>query len=248
MKNNNFFWVSFSDLMTSLFFVMLVLYVLTYVVLSQKEIELKESLVKFQKKEAEFNLTADSIEQIKSKLQKVQVDVNKLKEIENVEKALEGLSSLYFDFDNHNKRYKLKINATFKPGSQNIYDISWDQLQQLKKAGRALYNRLSIVISQNKNVDYLLVLEGNNARIENGDWKNWEKIPNIGYSMSYGRALALFNFWKKEGIDFRLLEPQCEIIIAGSGYFGQSRDNQNEDNNKRFTIQITSKIGKFLHQ
>ena len=29
MKNNNFFWVSFSDLMTSLFFIMLVLFVVT---------------------------------------------------------------------------------------------------------------------------------------------------------------------------------------------------------------------------
>ena len=36
-KNSNFFWVSFTDLMTSLFFIMLVLYVLTFVKLTSQQ-------------------------------------------------------------------------------------------------------------------------------------------------------------------------------------------------------------------
>ena len=62
------------------------------------------------------------------------------------------------------------------------------------------------------------------------------------------RALSLFNYWKKIGADFNSLGSQCEVILAGSGYFSQSRDEENENNNRRFTIQVTSKVGKFLNE
>jgi len=39
-KNGDIFWMSFSDLMTSLFFVVLVLYVLTYVMLKKQQGEM----------------------------------------------------------------------------------------------------------------------------------------------------------------------------------------------------------------
>ena len=48
-------------------------------------------------------------------------------------------------------------------------------------------------------------------------------------------------------LDFRDLGSQCEIIIAGSGYFGYSRDVDNESNNRKFSIQVTSKVGKILN-
>ncbi len=41
IKKESFFWTSYSDLMTSLFFVMLVLFVLTVVLLNKKMIEIK---------------------------------------------------------------------------------------------------------------------------------------------------------------------------------------------------------------
>ncbi len=40
MKKKNFFWVGYSDLLTSLFFVMLVLFVVTFIILKKKNDEL----------------------------------------------------------------------------------------------------------------------------------------------------------------------------------------------------------------
>lgn len=213
MKKTGFFWVSYADLMTSLFFVMLVLYVITFSVL---QIEL-----------ANANTKAIQLEKI-----------------EEIQKALETLDKEYFEFDKLNKRYKLSIDAQFRSGSNKITDISLDKRQKIFKAGEELYNQLESVINSNPNVDYLLVIEGNTARYKD----NFNNDPDRGYRLSYQRALALYNYWSSRGIDFRKLAPQCEIIIAGSGYFGQSRDNNNEQKNKRFTIQITSKVGKLIDE
>jgi outer membrane protein OmpA-like peptidoglycan-associated protein len=211
MKKSNFFWVSYADLMTSLFFIMLVLYVITFVLLQ-------------------------------SEMDKIEADSKKLKEIENVEKALQDLDKRYFEFDKINKRYKLKVDAVFHSGSDKITDIPLKLRKEIFLAGKALYEKINSIIKDNPDVDYLLVIEGNTQRINN----NWITIPNAGYKLSYRRALALFNYWKSRGLDFREIGTQCEIIIAGSGYFGQSRNKEDENHNRRFTIQITSKVGKFI--
>ena len=207
MKKKSFFWVGYSDLMTSLFFLMLVLFVVAY--------------------------------------KKYEVDQRMFKEIKSVEKALTELDRNYFEFDKVNKRYKLKTNINFAANKSNIYDekyISNKQREELLDAGHKLYHKIKTITEANKDVDYLLVIEGMTSRYKN----NYRTNPDRGYKLSYERSLALYNFWKSNGIDFRKLEPQCEIILAGSGYFSQSRDTLNESNNKRFTIQITSKVGKFI--
>ena len=211
MKKSNFFWVSYADLMTSLFFIMLVLYVVSFAILSSKQSQL-------------------------------QAAADQLKEIESIQLALEGLDASYFSFDDVNKRYRMKEEITFVSGSAKITVIPLAKRQEIYKAGNSLYKKIKEVIESNPEVDYLLVIEGNTQR-SNG---NWNTIPNMGYELSYKRALSLFNYWKSRGIDFRDLGAQCEIILAGSGYFGYSRDTLDERKNKKFTIQITSKVGKFI--
>ena len=215
MKRSNIFWVSYSDLLTSLFFVMLVLYIITFVILQQK-------------------------------LGTMEADARKLKEIENVEKALQTLDTTYFTFDNENKRYKLNVDVNFRSNSWDITDISNSDRLKIIEAGSNLYEKMQAVIDTNtrSDIDYLMVVEGNTQRSNN----NWINNPDGGYRLSYKRALALYNFWEDNGINFRELGTQCEVIIAGSGYFSQSRDTINEENNRRFTIQVTSKVGKFLHK
>tara|TARA_R100001369_G_C3309559_1_gene167086 strand:- start:1064 stop:1717 length:654 start_codon:yes stop_codon:yes gene_type:complete len=214
MKKAGFFWIGYADLMTSLFFIMLVLYVVSFTIL-------------------------------KSKQSQLQAAADQLKEIENVQKAIESLDSKYYQFDAINKRYKLNIEAHFKPNSSNITDIPLKRRNELAKAGGNLFYKIDSIVRVNKSVDYLLIIEGNAARY-NGNYVN---DPNKGYRLSYNRALALFNFWKNKGFDFgKIGNNQCEIMIAGSGYFSQSRDIVNEQNNKRFTIQVTSKVGKYLNR
>jgi outer membrane protein OmpA-like peptidoglycan-associated protein len=213
MKKAGFFWVSYADLMTSLFFVMLVLYVISFTILKSKQNEL-------------------------------QAAADQLKEIESVQLALEGLDTNYFSFDDANKRYRMKEDITFSSGSAKITDIPIAKREKIYQAGNSLYKKIKEIIGSNPDVDYLLVIEGNTQR-SNGNWKT---IPNKGYELSYKRALSLFNYWKSRGTDFRDLGAQCEIILAGSGYFGYSRDMLDERNNKRFTIQVTSKVGKYLNK
>jgi len=213
MKKSNFFWVSYADLMTSLFFIMMVLYIVSFAIL--------------QSKQGELEAKAEQLEKIK-----------------NVQKAIESLDSTYFHFDKENKRYKLNIDARFRSNSSNILDIPKNTRLQIAKAGNNLYEKIKSIIDTSKTIDYLLIIEGSTQRSNN----NWKKRPDLGYKLSYQRSLALYDYWKKQGADFRKLGNQCEVIIAGSGYFSQSRDEQNENNNRRFTIQVTSKVGKFLHK
>lgn len=213
MKKSNFFWVSFADLMTSLFFIMLVLYVISFAILQSKQGALE-------------------------------AQAKQLEEIKNVQKAIENLDTTYYHFDIENKRYKLNIDAKFRPNSSNMMDIPKPTRLEIANAGKNLYEKVRSIIDTTKTIDYLLIIEGNAQRAND----NWKNNPDMGYSLSYKRALSLFNYWKQMGADFNSLGSQCELIIAGSGYFSHSRDEENENNNRRFTIQVTSKVGKFLHK
>jgi outer membrane protein OmpA-like peptidoglycan-associated protein len=172
----------------------------------------------------------------------LEAKANQLEQIKNVEKALQNLDSNYFHFDKSNKRYKLALDVRFNRNSAKITDISANQRRKLKEAGYELYRTVARVTEENPNINYLLIIEGNTQRSSD----NWINSPNIGYRLSYNRALALYNFWKDNGIDFRKFNEKCEVIIAGSGYFSQSRDMKNEESNRRFSIQITSKVAQFL--
>jgi hypothetical protein len=213
MKKSGFFWVSYADLMTSLFFIMLVLYVISFAILQSKQGILE-------------------------------AQASQLKEIKNVQKAIENLDTTYYHFDKVNKRYKLNIDVRFKSNSSNINDIPQKIRNNLGNAGLNLFEKVKSIIDTSKTIDYLLIIEGNAQRSNN----NWVRNPNMGYNLSYKRALSLFNYWKRMGADFNSLGSQCEVILAGSGYFSHSRDEENENNNRRFTIQVTSKVGKFLHK
>ena len=211
MKKSGFFWVSYGDLMTSLFFVMLVLYVISFTILQSKQSEL-------------------------------QAAADQLKKLEDIQLALEGLDENYFKFDRVNKRYKLQVSTQFNSNSEDIIDIPIALRKKIFNAGKVLYAKIDQVIKENPTVDYLLIIEGNTQRSN----QNWILSPNEGYLLSYKRALSLFNYWKSMGLDFKDLGSQCEIIIAGSGHFGYSRDQSNERNNRKFSIQVTSKVGKLL--
>lgn len=211
MKTNNTFWPAYADLMTSLFFVMLVLYVITFVLLRTKQNEYRVAAEKYDK-------------------------------LQEIEKSLASLNQEYFEYDQVNKRFRMTSEILFKSGEAIIPD---HQKPELRRAGASLYNLMNKYRHETPNVSYLIILEGNNARapLYTGEM-NYKAIPNTGFRISYNRALALYNFWKDSGYDFKSLD-NCEILIAGSGYFGKSRDEKEEGNNKRFTIQITGKLGEF---
>lgn len=207
MKNRNFFWIGYSDLMTSMFFIMMVLFIITVAVL-QKQKEVTENI---------------------------------LIQIRSVQKALSELDETYFEFDDINKRFKLNIDANFPSNSDDINRLNNNVKFQLVKAGMALQDKVLTLIAENEDIDYLIIVEGNTQRNES----NYIDNPDLGYVLSYKRALALVNLWKENNVDFTSLGNQCEILIVGSGYFGKTRS-EIEKENRRFTIQITSKFGKLI--
>jgi len=205
-KKRDFFWLSYSDLMTSLFFVMLVLFILVYTMQAKMIGELKAKAVE-------------------------------LDQIHKIQEALEKLDKRYFVFDPRNKRYKLNTDVTFNGNSHSILDIPTSKRSELLKAGTSIFYLMSKLTAENPNVNYLLVIEGNTQRSSN----NFKSIPDVGYRLSYNRSLSLVNYWQQNGLNFRAFN-NCEILIAGSGYFGKSREIK-ESENRKFTIQITPKIG-----
>jgi len=231
-KKESFFWTSYSDLMTSLFFVMLVLFVLALVIVksnNKKIAEQNEELIAMQdslrKALADANVT---IEQQKKILQ-----------IEEQFKILSNESTLGYDEE---KRifYATEFMGVeiFAPNQDVILP---EFLPTVDKVGKDLEKILSRLHSENPDFKYQLVIEGYAAI------KHEKKIsgtynpdnPDM-YLLSYRRSLALYNKWKN--LDLR--KYNTEIIIAGSGFNGINRDNEIEDNNKRFVIQIIPKIAK----
>ena len=222
MKNSNIFWISYADIMTSLFFILLVLFVVSF------------SLFR-----SEMN-RADRIE----------IEFKKYQEITAIEEALTTFDDRYFDFDAINKRYRLNINVRFEPDSADIFFNNNQILENIYQAGKEIYVKINEILEENERAHLLLIIEGNAQRICD-DWIlqincNWRSDNGIvaGYELSYRRALALFNFWKARGLDLNDLTSihngRFEAIIAGSGHFGLSRAD-NEFLNRRFTLQITSK-------
>lgn len=121
--------------------------------------------------------------------------------------------------------------------------IKPELLKKVDTVGKDLQNLLHTLYERNPDFSYQLVIEGTAAI----PWdkkanKTFNPDNNLMYSLSYNRALALYKRWQDKGLNLR--KYNTEIIIAGSGFNGNNRDDRNEDNNKRFFIQIVPKINR----
>ncbi|EFR54136.1 flagellar motor protein MotB [Bacteroides hominis] len=132
------FWLSYSDLMTSLFFVMLVLFIV--------------SIVKMKGINAELNRTANAT---KKQLEKIEELNNSIKEIDNK----------YFKYDEQFKRHTLRdIDVSFNTYSSNIQDIEKEQLDKLLKAGEAIMLFMQNAKTKIPEAQYLLIIEGQSSK------------------------------------------------------------------------------------
>ena len=207
MKNKNagFFWPSYADLMTSLFFIMLVLFVLTIALLKKEQSHL---IVK-----------AEQLERIK----KIDDQINSLKDNE------------VFEYLPTCKKYIVKSLKGIEIFEPNKSIIKKKYIPKTVEAGKAVEDFLK-KLNLDSNNSFLLVIEGNMANTYD---KSISKESKYGYQKSYERALAVYNLWQSNGINLR--KYNAEIIISGSGFNGNCRD-EVEENNKRFSIQIIPKI------
>ena len=174
----------------------------------------------------------------------VKVLISEREQIQAIQNATQSLDPRFFEFDHNNKRYRLNIDVMFEPHQDDINTIGTESLVSLLEAGRILYNSVYTIINNYENAYLTLLIEGNTQILCADDSRpnscNAVTNPDGGYRLSYRRALALINYWKANGIDFYDFGKRCEVIIAGSGYFGLLRD-ENEDLNRRFTLQLMPK-------
>lgn len=215
-KRESFFWTSYSDLMTSLFFIMLVLFILA-VLLQHNQ------LVKIGK---EKEATEEQYRKIKE-----------------IEESTKKINPKYFQYDEEFKRHTLKhIYVKFNRGKFNIEEIPQSERDKLVQAGKAIQKFLEDARENEitQNVQYLIIVEGQSSK----DGYNTDNFHNNDV-LSYQRALALVNFWKLKGIDLEE-DPSCEVLVSGSGQrskFREKPDGPNNEKNQRFVIHIIPKPG-----
>ena len=165
MNKRSFFWASYADLMSSLFFIMLVLFVLTIVMLQKQMIEIEEMR------------------------KATEAEINKIKEIQN---AISNIDSTYFDYNAEHKKHILKIDVGFQTNSADITDIELDTRHQLLNAGKAI-NQFIKDACQKYNAQYLLIIEGQASKdnfIRNNELSYERALALVNYWKNNG---VLFN-------------------------------------------------------
>lgn len=248
-KSNGSFWPSYVDIMTTLFAIMLVLFVVSY--------------SRFKNKEKQLKSLVDEYENIIT----VYSTVGSIDSTAYFGYNEEYLKHLFtVDVEYQQKEYridKLKLDEIDKGAADNKRDSIIQagklieetilRLEKNKEIKKAL-----ISDSTRNNIKFLVVIEGQASKIgfNVDDWRN-------NYTLSYLRASFLNEFWKQNNIDLASI-PRCELIISGSGEGGVPRVipdvaalkekatdakdfsrlwSEEEGKNQRFLIHIVPVIG-----
>lgn len=220
MKKNNIFWISYSDLMTSLFFIMLVLFVLAIGFLKTKD---------------------DKIKDLK------EVTEQEKRKVKEIYDALKNIDPQNFAYSETYKKHILKIelidnngNKGFPTGSSDMSDLNMETKTQLRYAGHSLITKMKDLIEKNPDLQYLIIIEGQASR---DSWQGNDEL-------SYRRAISLRNYWfetnNQNAHEFlRENLPNCEVIIGGSGQYGVPRATPDiPPANQRFLVTIIPKYGE----
>lgn len=241
-KNNNSFWPSYVDIMTTLFAITLVLFAVSF--------------SKFKVKEKQLQVLVDEYENI----------VNVYSTVNEID------GSRLFGYDSAYLKHLMTIDIQYQQKEYRMDRLAQDitnpaeaqhTRNEIKAAGDTISSKISrleksIPDSLKKNIKFLIVIEGQSSKVSfnESDWMN-------NYTLSYLRAQYLNLFWKANGIDFESM-PRCELIISGSGEGGKPRFNvdtkklreqypdrkeflshwiEEEGKNQRFLVNIVPVIG-----
>lgn len=137
-KKESFFWTSYSDLMTNLFFVMLMLFILAIALLHREVVKIGK----------ERDATKEQ-----------------LAKIEELERSIEHIDAQYFEYVDEYKRHTLKnVNVSFNTNSSKIDDISPEDRDKLLNAGRAIQEFLRKAQRNISQAEYMLIVEGQSSK------------------------------------------------------------------------------------
>lgn len=237
-NNNDSFWPSYVDIMTTLFAITLVLFAVSY--------------SKFKSKQEQLELLVAEYENI----------VNVYSTVNEIDK------SKMFDYDSTYLKHLMTIDIQYQEKEYDIeHHLSQDKTvpskadairKDILAAGRTIKEKITsleetLPDSSKKNIKFLIVIEGQSSKIPFND-DNWRN----NYTLSYLRAQHLNMFWKENGIDIGAME-RCELLISGSGEGGVPRIKpsyprhdtkeewkawrEEESRNQRFLVNIVPVIG-----
>ena len=234
------FWPSYVDIMTTLFAIMLVLFVVSF-----SRFKIKEKLLRS---------IVDEYENI----------VTVYTTIDDID------STAYFGYNEEYLKHLFTVDVEYQQKEYSIDKLSLDLVDSrqaqskrdsIVKAGKLIKETILAIekkqtAKSNKvknNIKFLVVIEGQSSKVayDLDDYHN-------NYTLSYLRARYLNEFWKENGIDISSI-PKCELIISGSGEDGVPRvipsvsnpvtEAQRkkwmaeESKNQRFLIHIVPVIG-----
>lgn len=168
VKKESFFWTSYSDLMTSMFFIMLVLFILVVALLHKKISDI----------DAERKATA------------AQLDV-----IKEIETSTQNIDPMYFEYRPEYKKHVLKIPVHFETYSSNIDDIDLLTQIELMNAGLSVQKFIRSITLKHPEIQYLLVIEGQASR--DNYLKNYELSYERALALKRLWEENYINFGKK---------------------------------------------------
>lgn len=138
--NKSFFWASYADLMTSLFFVMLTLFIVVIIALN--------------------NARKEAIEQT----EELQAKIDKADELNNATRELDTNHSEYFQYYSEFKKHKLGVTVNFPMSSASMDNVPTATKNDLIKTGNILREFIDKTIKNNPQIQYLLIIEGQASR------------------------------------------------------------------------------------
>lgn len=258
-EDTSSFWLSYSDLMTSMFFIMLVLFIVCILKVSLSYKELEKSIQSDRDKDGMVDSLRKHIGLLDSEIVKLKVFKDKYEEIISIYKAVDNIDPEYFEFNEQYLKHIFKIQVTYQTGQFSldklIEDAKWSpnynpiEAQKIRQriidAGNEIKETI-IKLQGNKDIKtdikYLVVIEGQASA---DGYHNDDNFNND--VLSYQRALKLYEFWRDQaGIDFTKMD-KCELVIAGSGEKGVPRAPRitpsDDSKNQRFLIHIVPVIG-----
>lgn len=201
-KRNGAFWPSYVDIMTTLFAIMLILFVVSFSRFKVKEKQLQSLVDEY-----------DNIITVYSTVGKID-------------------STAYFGYNKQYLKHLFTVDVEYQQREYAMDKLQLDvanpaaasmKRDSVIRAGRLIKQTL-LALEQprgaspaSENIKFLVILEGQASKVgfNEDDWKN-------NYTLSYLRAQFLNEFWKSNGIDLDAI-PKCELIISGSGEGGVPR-------------------------
>ena len=132
-KKESYFWTSYSDLMTNLFFVMLMLFILAIALLHREMVQIGK----------ERDATKEELEKINE-----------------IRTAIQNIDTMYFQYDEDYKKHILKTKVKFQTGSSNINDLDDATKDELLAVRDTIKSFLDKLLQKDGSASYLLVIEG----------------------------------------------------------------------------------------